>query len=102
MKQLQYIITTFSLIVALTGLSPVVAADAESGERTDPQPFESPLGYKLTTDQMDGIHGGMINLCADGGCPGRLPPPDGGGAGVFNPYDGNLLNHPGIGWGDDG
>jgi hypothetical protein len=91
MKQRHYI-TTVSLIMVLTGLSPVVA-DAESSARTDPRPFESPLGYKLTTDQMDGIHGGMINLC-DAECPRPLPPQNGNGAGYWNPYDGNLLNHP--------
>ncbi len=34
MKQLQYFVTTFSLIVALTGLSPMVAADAEGHSHT--------------------------------------------------------------------
>jgi hypothetical protein len=71
MKQRQYI-TTFSLMVALTGLSPVVAADA--GRATDGaqiQPdrrqFESPLGYKLSPEQMDKLYGGMINQ--------DIPPP---------------------------
>jgi hypothetical protein len=55
MKQRQYI-TTFSLIAALTGLSPVVVADAErtsDGERIQPAPglFERPLGYKLSPEQ---------------------------------------------------
>ena len=65
MKQHQYI-TTFSLIVALTGLSPVVAADAErtsGGERIQPdtRQFASRLGYKLSPEQMDKLYGGMIN-----------------------------------------
>jgi len=65
MKQSQYI-TTFSLILALTGLSPMVAADAgrtSGGERIQPdtRQFESPRGYKLSTEQMDNIRGGMID-----------------------------------------
>jgi len=84
MRQRQYI-TTFSLIVALTGLSPVVVAEAGTpagGERIHQisRQLDSPLGYKLSPEQMDGIRGGRINLCADGGCP-RPPPiePHGGG-----------------------
>jgi len=78
MKQRQYI-TTFSLIVALTGLSPVVAADAGTpagGERIHqiPRQFDSPLGYKLTPEQMDGIRGGRMNRY-DGAHP-RLPSVD--------------------------
>jgi len=65
MKQLQYV-TAFSLIAALTGLSSVVAADAErtsGGERIQPdtRQFESRLGYKLSPEQMDKLYGGMIN-----------------------------------------
>jgi len=65
MKQRQYI-TTFSLIVALTGLSPVMAADAgrtSAGERGQPDQkrFESTLGYKLSPEQMDKVHGGTIS-----------------------------------------
>ena len=64
MKQRQSI-TTFSLIVALTGLSPMVAADAGStsgGERSQPdtRQFESPLMYKLTPEQMDEVAGGSL------------------------------------------
>ena len=54
----------------------------------------SPRFDRLTSEQMDEIHGGRINMCGVGECPGRLPPPTAGGAGIFNPYDGNLLNHP--------
>jgi hypothetical protein len=66
MKQLQYIITTFSLIVAFTGMSPVVVADAgrpSGGERFQPdsRQIESPLRYKLSTEQMDNIRGGMMD-----------------------------------------
>lgn len=63
MKQLQYI-TTFGLIVALTGLSPLVAADAGStistGGRiqTDQRGLEESAGYKLSTEQMDNVYGG--------------------------------------------
>ena len=65
MKQLQYI-ATFSLIVAVTGLSPVVAADAgrtSGGERIQPntRQFEDSIGYKLSPKQLDKIYGGMIN-----------------------------------------
>ena len=62
MKQLSYI-TVFSLIVALTGLSPVVAADAGWPSNYAPsQPDEllndidHPL--KLSTAQMDNIRAG--------------------------------------------
>lgn len=72
MKQRQYI-TTFSLIVSLTGLSPVVAADAGStsgGERTQPdtRQFEGrPIGYTLSPKQMDKIYGGTPSI--------PIPPP---------------------------
>jgi len=62
MKQLQQV-TTFSLIIALTGLSPMVAADSRTtsdDERIQPdqRPFDSPLSYHLTLEQMDGINAG--------------------------------------------
>jgi hypothetical protein len=71
MKQRQYI-TTFSLILALTALSPVVAADAErtsGGERTQPdtRQFEGPIGYTLSPEQMDKIYGGTPSI--------PIPPP---------------------------
>lgn len=62
MKQRQYI-TTFSLIVALIGLSPVVAdaGRTSDGERAQPDQkrFESTLGYKLSPEQMDKVHAGI-------------------------------------------
>jgi hypothetical protein len=66
MKRHQKFITTLSLIVALTGMSPVVMADAGStsgGGRIQPdtRQFESSLEYKLSTEQMDNIRGGMID-----------------------------------------
>ena len=66
MKQLQYFVTTFSLIVALTGLSPMVAADAERTSddariQPDQRQSESSLGFRLSTEQMDNIQGGMID-----------------------------------------
>jgi hypothetical protein len=75
MKQLQYI-TTFSLILAFTGLSPVVAADAgrtSGGERIQPdlRQIENPLGYKLSPEQMDKVHGGNRSLWPETG--GRQP-----------------------------
>ena len=62
MKQLQHV-TTFSLIIALTGLSPVVAADAgttSDDERIQPdqRPVDSSLSYHLSLEQMDGINAG--------------------------------------------
>ena len=62
MKQLQHV-TTFSLIIALTVLSPVVAADSgkisdDEGIQPDQRPFDSPLSYHLSLEQMDGIHAG--------------------------------------------
>ena len=62
MKQLQHV-TTFSLIIALTGLSPVVAADAgrtsdDEGIQPDQRRVDSPLSYHLSLEQMDGIHAG--------------------------------------------
>jgi hypothetical protein len=72
MRQQQKFITTLSLIVALSGLSPVMAADAgrpSGGEKFQPdsRPIESPLGYKLSPEQMDKLYGGMINQ--------DIPPP---------------------------
>ena len=64
MKQRQYI-TTFSLIVALTGLSPVVVADVAGGKErpanshSDPVP---PQTIELTAHQMDAVTGGGAGL----------------------------------------
>ncbi len=63
MKQLQHV-TTFSLIIALTGLSSVVAAEAGRTSydvariQPDQRRFEGPLSYHLTLEQMDGINAG--------------------------------------------
>jgi hypothetical protein len=64
MRQQQKFMTTLSLIVALSGLSPVVAADAggtSGGERVQPdqRQFERPMMYKLTPEQMDNLHAGV-------------------------------------------
>jgi hypothetical protein len=63
MKQRPYI-TIFSLIVALTGLSLAMAADAGStsgGERIQPASgqFGHPLRYNLSSEQMDSVHAGV-------------------------------------------
>ena len=65
MKLRQYI-TMFSLILALTGLSPVAAAEAGStsdGEQIlpDQRQFESPVRYKLSPGQMDMVRAGRID-----------------------------------------
>ena len=62
MKQLQCI-TTLSLIIALSGLSPVVAADAgmEAGGPQNQQTHQSnapPVKLALSLAQMDEIHAG--------------------------------------------
>jgi len=62
MKPLQHV-TTFSLIIALTGLTPVMAAEAgrtSDDERiqADQRPVNSPLSYHLSLEQMDGINAG--------------------------------------------
>jgi hypothetical protein len=60
MKQQQKFITNLSLIVALTGLSPVMTAEASDGERlpTDQRQIQSPLRYNLSPEQIDNIHAG--------------------------------------------
>ena len=63
MKQLQYIITTFSLIVALSGLSPVVAADAGRTYdsvriQADQKSTENTQAMRLSAAQMDNVHAG--------------------------------------------
>jgi hypothetical protein len=64
MKQLRHVTTTFSLIIALTGLSSVVAAEAGRTSydvariQPDQRRFEGPLSYHLTLEQMDGINAG--------------------------------------------
>ncbi|MGZ8223740.1 MAG: hypothetical protein ACXWTE_01295 [Methylobacter sp.] len=65
MKQQPYIITTFGLMIALTGLSPIMAADAgriSGGGQIQPEQrqLESPQEYTLSPEQMDNIHAGMI------------------------------------------
>jgi hypothetical protein len=68
MKRQQKFIPTLSLIVALSGLSPVVAADAgrtSDGVRSQPEDhrqLSSPVGYKLSPEQMDNVHAGMLTL----------------------------------------
>lgn len=67
MKQPQYIITTFSLIVALSGLSPVVMADAgrASGEErihTEQSLSGGSKAYRLTPEQMDEVSAGRRDL----------------------------------------
>jgi len=62
MKQLHHV-TTFSLILALTGLSPMAVADSgktSDDERIQPdqRPGDSPLSYHLSLEQMDGINAG--------------------------------------------
>lgn len=52
MKQRQYI-TTFSLIVALTGMSPVMAEDARG---------TTPQAQVLSLEQMDSVTAGSTNL----------------------------------------
>jgi hypothetical protein len=68
MKQQQKFITTLSLIVGLSGLSPVMAADrgTSGGEAIQPDMRRSDnhLRHKLSTAQMDQIHAGLVN---DGG-----------------------------------
>ena len=65
MKQLQYV-AAFSLIVTLTGLSPVMAADAGSAlggktERAESSPpSENRVRMVLTPTQMDKIQGGKL------------------------------------------
>lgn len=49
-----------------------------------------PLATELSSDALSKIVGGMINLREYN----PLPSYDTGGAGYWNPYDGNLLNHP--------
>lgn len=63
MKQRQFIIATFGLIVALTGPSPVEAADAGSTSgakriHSATRQFESSQRYKLSPEQMDNVHAG--------------------------------------------
>lgn len=61
MKQPQYFITTFSLIVALTGLSAVMAADAadNTAGRARSQPLErKSQTYLLTLEEMDLVTAG--------------------------------------------
>jgi hypothetical protein len=66
MKRRQKFITTLSLIGALSGLSPVMAADAgmnTGNERinTNNQRIERPLSYKLSPEQMDKTHAGWAS-----------------------------------------
>ena len=69
MKQLRYV-AAFSLIVALTGLSSVMAADAgrtsdgDAKQAINPKHTTSRVMKKLTHIQMDNIHGGYLG---DGG-----------------------------------
>ena len=76
MKQRQYIIT-FSLIVAFTGLSPVMAADAgiAPGHRhihSTNVPVENTRPITLSHEQMDQVKGGRIlyQVCSNDVCSG--------------------------------
>lgn len=64
MKQLQHV-TTFSLIIALTGLSPVLEADAGKQPdgsliQPDQRRIETPLKYQLTLTQLDAVKAGRL------------------------------------------
>ncbi len=63
MKRRKYI-TTLSLIVALTGLSAVVAADAVRTSMNSPKTTAAakPQLSILSSIEMDRVHGGMLNL----------------------------------------
>ncbi len=50
-----------------------------------------PLTQELSDDAAKKIVGGRIKEPKE---PQLLPPNPNGGAGHWNPYDGNLLNHP--------
>jgi hypothetical protein len=63
-QQLQYV-ATFSLIVAVTGLSPALAADAgrtsgRSRLQPDHQMSENTVRYRLAPAQMDKVRGGFL------------------------------------------
>ena len=64
MKQLYYIITSMSLITAVTGLSPVLAAGAEQPPTAEHSIIShrnstEADGYKLSNEQMDKVHAGI-------------------------------------------
>lgn len=87
MKRQQKFVTTLSLIVAVSGVSPVVAADAgsTSGEakQANSTPSESHKRYQLSTAEMDKIHGGQCScnqkadntpsICDGGLCDSVVP-----------------------------
>jgi hypothetical protein len=88
MKQQQKFITTLGLIVALSSLSPVMAADVGStsggeAKQASSTPSESHKRYQLSTPQMDKIHGGQCScnqqatptpsICHGGVCDSIVP-----------------------------
>jgi hypothetical protein len=84
MQMKQHFISAVGVMVALTGLSALCAADPGSpsgGERFQPGSETRPA-YTLSLEQMDKISAGRWNVCAEGPdiCPGK-PPIDYGGAG---------------------
>ena len=65
MNQRKYI-AALTMIVGLTGLSPMVAADAGRTSDGDRQQMarlqlERPQTYKLSPEQMDNVHAGAVN-----------------------------------------
>jgi hypothetical protein len=69
MKRQQQFITTLSLTVALSGLSPVMAADAErtSGDvrlQVHQRQSGKPQRVSLSAEQMDNVRGGRWNECS--------------------------------------
>lgn len=73
----------FGLIFALTA-SPLVmaeeAAKAGAAQRA-PAQVTSTQRISLSSEQMDGVHGGRINLCELDLCPRPAPPDPSHGAG---------------------
>lgn len=75
----------FGLIFALTA-SPLVMAEevAKAGDAQRAPAQHQAVGSQrisLSSEQMDGVHGGRINLCEPDLCPHRAPPDPGHGAG---------------------
>lgn len=72
------------LIFALTA-SPLVMAEevAKTGDaqRAPAQQGQVKGRISLSSAQMDGVHGGRINLCEPDLCPRRAPPDPGHGGG---------------------
>jgi hypothetical protein len=91
-------VMTVGLVAALGGLSSLAAADP--GSTPAPEQLRSRPAYLLSSEQMDQVQAGRINLCEPDMCPTKPPvdPHGGGGCNQCPPIWNSGVDGPIIIW----